>query len=206
LGGIAAVVAMTEHQSTLHEHLTGVADLARGIATRMELDPVALGNVVRTAELHDVGKLAIPDAILNKPGPLDEIESRLMRRHTIIGERILQAAPALQDVARLVRATHERVDGHGYPDGLAGTDIPLASRIVFVCDAFDAMTHPRPYQASRTGEEALAELERCAGTQFDTDVVNALAAELAGATQDNGHSNATRSGSAAEPHRLRLSA
>ncbi len=193
-----ALAALAEHESTLHAHLTGVADLARAIATRMKLEPVALGNVVRTAELHDVGKLAIADAILNKPGPLDEIEWRLMRRHTIIGERILQAAPALQDVARLVRATHERIDGHGYPDGLSGTDIPLASRIVFVCDAFDAMTHPRPYQAARTSEEALAELERCAGKAFDPDVVDALACELAGARHDGREHNAARSGSAAD--------
>jgi diguanylate cyclase (GGDEF)-like protein len=179
-----ALAALAEHQSTLHEHLTGVADLARAIGLRMKLEPVALGNVVRTAELHDVGKLAIADAILNKPGPLDENELRLMRRHTVIGERILEAAPALQDVARLVRSTHERVDGRGYPDGLAGTEIPLASRIVFVCDAFDAMTHARPYQAARSREEALAELERCAGTEFDPDVVRALVSELADVMQD----------------------
>ena len=123
-----------------------------------------------------------------------------MRRHTAIGERILQAAPALQDVARLVRATHERVDGHGYPDGLAGTEIPLASRIVFACDAFDAMTHARPYQAARSREEAVAELERCAGTEFDPDVVRALASELAGAMQDH-RTSAARSGSAADSRR-----
>jgi HD-GYP domain-containing protein (c-di-GMP phosphodiesterase class II) len=101
-----------------------------------------------------------------------------MRRHTIVGERILAAAPALTGVARLVRSTHERWDGRGYPDNLAGEKIPLGARIVFVCDAYDSMTHDRPYQKARSSEEALAELRRCAGSQFDATVVEAFCRAL----------------------------
>ena len=99
-----------------------------------------------------------------------------MRQHTIIGDRILGAAPAMRPVAEIVRASHERWDGAGYPDGLAGEQIPLGARIVSVCDAFHAMTTPRPYQRTLTREEALAELRRCAGTQFDPAVVEAFCA------------------------------
>jgi HD-GYP domain-containing protein (c-di-GMP phosphodiesterase class II) len=132
--------------------------------------------VRQAADLHDVGKVAIPDAILNKPGPLDDEEWVFMRRHTIIGERIVAAAPALRDVATLVRASHERHDGGGYPDGLAGEQIPLGARIVSICDAFDAMVAARPDRAARGPDAALAELERCAGTQFDPVVVAAFRA------------------------------
>ncbi len=103
---------------------------------------------MRAAELHDIGKIAIPDAIIDKPGPLDDEEWRFMRRHTLIGEGMLSAAPALASVAKVVRSSHERFDGAGYPDGLAGAAIPRASRIVFVCDAFHAMTSDRPYGAA----------------------------------------------------------
>jgi two-component system, cell cycle response regulator len=115
--------------------------------------------------------------VLHKPGPLDEEEWELMRRHPTIGANILSAAPALARVAEIVRATHERYDGAGYPRGLAAEQIPLASRIVFVCDSFDAMTSRHPYRAARTEADALAELRRCAGTQFDPDVVAAFIAE-----------------------------
>ena len=108
----------------------------------------------RAAELHDIGKIAIPDEILRKPGPLDEIEWELMRKHTLIGERILGASPSLAPVARLVRSSHERWDGEGYPDGLAGEDIPLGARIIFVCDAFDAMRKRASLLAPRVISEA----------------------------------------------------
>ena len=111
--------------------------------------------------------MAIPDAILHKPGPLTTEEWQFVRRHTLIAERILLGAPALAHVAGVVRSSREHFDGTGYPDGLAGTDIPLVSRIVFVCDAFDAMTAERPYRSALTIGGALAELERCSGTQFD---------------------------------------
>jgi HD-GYP domain-containing protein (c-di-GMP phosphodiesterase class II) len=123
-----------------------------------------------------VGKVAVPDAILSKPGPLDEEEWAFIRRHTLIGERIVSAAPALGRVATLVRASHERWDGAGYPDGLAGDDIPLGARIVAVADAFDAMTSQRPYSQPRPPEVALEELHRCAGSQFDPAVVEAFTA------------------------------
>jgi response regulator RpfG family c-di-GMP phosphodiesterase len=138
------------------------------------MEPEALDEVARAAELHDLGKVAIPDEILNKPGPLDETEWGFMRRHTIIGERILLAAPALKPVARLVRTSHERYDGSGYPDGLVGDEIPLGARIVGVCDAFDAMISERPYRDRLTESEAVAELEHCSGHQFDPQVVTAF--------------------------------
>jgi HD-GYP domain-containing protein (c-di-GMP phosphodiesterase class II) len=138
------------------------------------------------AELHDVGKVAIPDAILNKPGPLNEDEWAFMRRHTLIGERIVAAAPALCGVAKLVRASHERWDGGGYPDGIAGENIPLGARIVAVCDAYDAIVADRPYRGARSSAAALAELRRCAGTQFDPAVVEAFAAALADVEGDRG--------------------
>ena len=118
------------------------------------MGPEELDEVARAAELHDVGKIAIPDAILDKPGPLDAGEWSFMRRHTLIGERILLAAPALRPVARLVRSSHERWDGGGYPDGLAGEEIPLGARVVAVCDAFDAMTTERPYRDPRASADA----------------------------------------------------
>jgi len=149
-----------------------------GVATRLELDGEELDEVVRAAELHDVGKMAIPDEVLRKPGPLTEEEWAFVRQHTIIGERILSAAPALLPVAKLVRASHERFDGSGYPDGLAADAIPLGSRIVAVCDAFQAMTSPRPYRPAIPVEDALAELRACAGTQFDPEVVKAFCEEV----------------------------
>ena len=138
-----------------------------------------LDVVTRAAELHDIGKMGIPDAILSKQGPLDEQEWSFMRRHTIIGERILGAAEALRPVAKIVRSSHERFDGAGYPDRLAGEDIPLGARVVFACDAFDAMVSQRPYAASSTADQALAELRRCAGSQFDPVVVDSLCAVVA---------------------------
>ena len=142
------------------------------------MSPEALDDVGRAAELHDVGKIAIPDAILGKTGPLDETEWAFMRQHTIIGERILQAAPSLRTVAPLVRSSHERWDGAGYPDNLRGEEIPLGARVVAVCDAFDAMTTNRPYRDRIGKPAALAELRRCAGTQFDPAVVGAFARVL----------------------------
>ena len=113
--------------------------------------------------------MAIPAAILEKPGPLSEHEREFLDRHTIIGARILHAAPDLSQLSDVVRSSHERIDGKGYPDGLAGDEIPLASRIIFVCDAFDAMTSERSYATAKTPADALAELRRNAGTQFDAE-------------------------------------
>ena len=168
--------ALAERNPELGEHISGVATLAEAVAERLELDTEQIEHVRHAAALHDVGKMAIPDAILDKPAALDEDEWQFIRRHTIIGERIVAAAPALRPVAALVRSSHERWDGAGYPDRLAGEEIPLGARIVSVCDAFDAMVADRPYRAGMDPADALAELERCAGSQFDPAVVAAFAA------------------------------
>jgi diguanylate cyclase (GGDEF)-like protein len=165
---------LNERDAELRGHLTSVAQLARAVARRLELSPAELHDLGLAAELHDVGKLAIPDSILSKPGALTEEEWPFIFRHTLVGERILSAAPSLARVARLVRSTHERMDGQGYPDGLTGTNIPLLARIISVCDAFLAMTEERPYRRAMASEDAIAELRKCAGTQFDPDVVETL--------------------------------
>ena len=170
---------LRERQPELHEHLNQVADLARATGRRLGLMREALDEVARAAELHDIGKMAVPDAILDKPGPLDEDEWAFMRRHTLIGESILSASPALVPVAKLVRASHERFDGTGYPDRKAGNDIPLGARIVAVCDAYDAMTSNRAYRSAMSNEAAIEELRRAAGTQFDPAVVDAFTGALA---------------------------
>jgi HD-GYP domain-containing protein (c-di-GMP phosphodiesterase class II) len=136
-------------------------------------------QIRQAAELHDVGKVAIPDAILDKPGRLNDDEWAFIRRHTLIGERILAAAPALRSVATLVRSSHENFDGSGYPDGLVGSEIPLGSRIISVCDAFHAMTTDRPYRQAMSQSDAIAELRRCAGQQFDPAVVEQFCRALA---------------------------
>jgi diguanylate cyclase (GGDEF)-like protein len=178
---------LTERTPGLMNHVSGVTTLTAAVATQMNLDAEQLDETLRAAELHDIGKLAIPDEILNKPGPLDPTEWAFIRQHPIIGERILRAAPALAPVAALVRASHERWDGHGYPDGLAGDDIPLGARIVAVCDAYDAMTSERCYQQARSQADALAELHRNAGTQFDPATVNALTRHLRSTSAPTAH-------------------
>jgi diguanylate cyclase (GGDEF)-like protein/putative nucleotidyltransferase with HDIG domain len=175
----ALMLAMEERDRTLTAHGAELQELAGRVAQRLGLCDADTEAVRLGAVLHDVGKLAIPDRILDKPGPLDDVEWQLMRRHTLVGERILEGAPALHDVAGLVRSSHERFDGAGYPDGLAGTDIPLGARIIAVCDAFDAMTRSRVYRDPMTVDAAVEELLRCAGTHFDPDVVDAFTATLA---------------------------
>ena len=170
--------ALREREPELGAHLAGVADLAAMIGRAANLDAEGLDVLIRAAELHDIGKLAIPDRVLHRPGPLDDDEWELMRTHTMIGERILCAAPAMSQVAAVVRASHERWDGAGYPDGLAEEEIPLAARIVFVCDAYEAMTEERSYRLPMLPEDAIAELRRCAGTQFDPRLVELFAERL----------------------------
>jgi diguanylate cyclase (GGDEF)-like protein len=170
------LAVLGEREPDLQRHMHDVAELARRVGTRLGLDAEDLDVVVRAAELHDIGKVAVPDAILHKPGPLDDADWAFIRQHTIIGERIVGAAEALRPVGRVVRASHERWDGAGYPDGLAGTDIPLGARIVFACDAWDAMTCDRGYRSALSAEVAAEELRANAGTQFDVDVVAALLA------------------------------
>lgn len=165
---------LAENSLALAQHLSTVGRLAEAVARELGLPEEQVTLTRLTAELHDVGKTAIPDSILAKPCPLDDQEWEFMRRHTIIGQRILAAAPALAQIAPLVRSTHERADGKGYPDGLRLDEIPLSSRIVAVVDAYDAMTSDRPYAPPLMPEEAMAEIERCAGTQFDPVIVKAF--------------------------------
>jgi diguanylate cyclase (GGDEF)-like protein len=167
---------LIERDPELGQHVGGVAELAADVASELGVLGDDLRDLIHAAELHDIGKMAVPDAILNKPGPLDDAEWQFMRTHTLIGERILAAAPALAQVAKLVRSSHERWDGGGYPDNLAGDDIPLGARIVFACDAFDAIISDRPYARARNIDEAVAELRANAGSQFDPAVVTALIA------------------------------
>jgi diguanylate cyclase (GGDEF)-like protein len=169
---------VVESEPALRAHIDDVAGLAHALGRRVGLAALELDDVVRAAEFHDIGKVAIPDAILQKPGPLDAAEWTFMRQHTIIGERMLDVAPALSRVAKLVRSSHERYNGTGYPDRLAGEEIPLGARIVAVCDAFHAMTSERPYSKGISVGEALAELRRCAGSQFDPAMVEAFCAEF----------------------------
>ena len=172
------LAVLDQHAPDLRAHSDWVSDLARSVGQRLGLTRERIEDAVLAAELHDIGKAVVPRAILEKPGPLDKAEWEVMRRHTAVGEAILAAAPALRGVAGLVRSTHERMDGTGYPDGLAGEDIPLESRIVAVCDAFDAMTSDRAYRPAMSRQAALAELEAGAGTQFDPAVVGAARAAL----------------------------
>jgi two-component system, cell cycle response regulator len=167
-----------ERTPDLHDHVSGVGQLVGDLAHEFGLDPEQLDEVLRAAELHDIGKLAVPDEILHKPGPLNDSEWQFMRQHPIIGERILNADPALAPVARLVRASHERWDGGGYPDGLAGAAIPLGARIIAACDAYEAITSERCYQAARSQSDAILELQRNAGSQFDPAVIEALCCRL----------------------------
>jgi two-component system cell cycle response regulator len=171
-GVLMAVVA--ERAPALASHVNAVCDLACEAAEELGVTGTELETLRHAASLHDIGKMAIPESILEKRGALSDTEWALIRRHTLIGERILAAAPALERSARLVRSSHERMDGTGYPDGLAAADIPLGSRIILVADAFDAMLSTRSYGTQRSESDALAELRRCAGTQFDPTVVAAF--------------------------------
>ena len=170
---------LSERTPELHHHVSGVGELVADLGRAFSMDSTQIDELLLAAELHDIGKLAIPDEILDKPGPLKESEWQFMRQHPAIGERILNADPAMRPVARLVRASHERWDGTGYPDRLAGSQIPLGARIIAACDAFEAMTSDRCYQAARTPAAAIEELRRNAGSQFDPVVVQALCARLA---------------------------
>jgi two-component system cell cycle response regulator len=175
----ALLRALAERDPHLGGH-TEAVDLAVATAELLGVPATEVERVRHATELRDVGKVAVPDAILGKPGPLRPEEWAFVRRHPVIGERIINGAPALDRVAPLVRASHERWDGAGYPDGLAGEEIPLGARIVAVADAFAAMTADRPWRPARSSEAALEELRACAGSQFDAAVVEAFAAARAG--------------------------
>jgi diguanylate cyclase (GGDEF)-like protein len=186
-----ALKVLSVQQPDVEHHSEHVAELVGGVARRLGMSDAERSELVRAAELHDIGKIAIPYAILHKAGPLDDHEWEMMRRHVVIGANILSAAPALGHVAEIVRHHHERWDGHGYPQGLAGTEIPLASRIVFVCDSFDAMVSQRPHSEPMSAEGALDELRRNSGTQFDPQVVDAFTAEWREKTRELRSAGAT---------------
>jgi two-component system, cell cycle response regulator len=175
----ALLTALSERNPDLGSHLRDVTDLVAAVADALGVLEEERTPLLQAAALHDVGKVAIPDAILEKPATLDDAEWAFIRTHTLIGERILASAPALVEASELVRASHERVDGTGYPDGLAGEEIPLGSRIVAVCDAYDAMVSNRPYRTAMSREGAIAELRRGSGAQFDPVVVEAFIPALA---------------------------
>jgi two-component system, cell cycle response regulator len=166
-------VLSAHNRGLVHDYLR-VAQLARETAVRLGVEPATATRVELAARLHDIGHLTIPEAILNKPGPLSAKEWALVRTHPEAGARMIGAAPALADVAELVRSHHERYDGSGYPDGLRGDQIPLGACVIAVCAAFVAMMRQRPYIDGITVAEALAELQRGAGTQFHPAVVTAF--------------------------------
>ena len=156
------------------DHLHGLAELVEAVAFKLGVGIEELEQIRMAAELHDIGKTALPTTILEKSFPLDAAERKFVERHSLIGERILHAAPALHKVARIIRWTHEHYDGSGYPDHLSENDIPLGARIIAVCDAFDAMISKRPYREAMSVEKATDELRRGSGSQFDPVVVDAF--------------------------------
>lgn len=170
----ALAAAMNMRDGRTAQHSEDVVRLAREVGELMELEPPALLELEFAARLHDVGKIRVPDAVLNKPGPLDAEEYSVIRNHSEWGAETLEQIPGLEVVSTLVRFHHERWDGRGYPDGLEGERIPLASRIIAVCDSYGAMTVDRPYREALTPSEALSELRRGSARQFDPDVVDAL--------------------------------
>ena len=171
-----AVASLEARDRATAAHSDDVVTLAESIGKRLGLSELQLDRLTAAAQLHDVGKLAMPTEILNKRGSLNDAEWEIIREHTVIGERMLRAVPEMGAVANMVRHSHERWDGTGYPDGLAGEEIPLASRIILCADAFHAIRCDRPYRPGRSADEALQEVRRCAGEQFDPRVVDALLA------------------------------
>jgi diguanylate cyclase (GGDEF)-like protein len=170
--------ALIERDPQLDDHSGDVAALAGAVAQRMGMRDGEIESVRLAAELCNIGTVAVPDSILRKPAALDETDMDFVRRHPIDGERILAVAPALACVAKLVRSSHERVDGGGYPDGLSGDEIPLGARIVFACDSYATMLAERSHADRGSEADAITELRYCAGTQFDPAVVEALCAVL----------------------------
>jgi diguanylate cyclase (GGDEF)-like protein len=170
----ALAAALEARDGYTAEDTRSIVELAVAVGEELGLDPRMLRDIRLGATFHDIGKIAVPDAILHKPGRLTADEFEVVKRHPVTGERILAPVPFLIGVRRIVRYDHERWDGCGYPDGLRGREIPIGARIVFVVDAFDAMTSDRPYRAALSGAEARARVRAAAGTQFEPDMVAAF--------------------------------
>ena len=178
--------ALAQRHPDLGGHSNEVADDVELLARTLGLDADAVDLIVKAGDLHDVGKLGIPDEIITKPGPLTSQEWEFMKQHTVMGEQIIAAAgPSLERIGPLVRASHERWDGMGYPDGLAGEEIPFGARIIAICDSFRAMMDERVYKPAMSLSDALQELHRCAGTQFDPALVEVFCRLVAERTEPN---------------------
>lgn len=172
MGALAA--ALEAKDAYTNDHANQIAELAGAVCEQLGVAPAEARMIRLAALLHDIGKIGIPERILHKPGALTADELAVMREHPDIGARILEPVPYFAQLVPLVRASHERFDGAGYPGGHSGTEIPLGSRVIAVCDAFHAMTEDRVYRPAIPVEQAVAEIERCAGTQFDPRCVDAL--------------------------------
>ena len=170
-----AAAAIHERDGATGAHSDDVVHLCDAIADVLGVHGHERSELLAAAQLHDIGKIGLPQEVLLKPGPLDEDEWVLIRQHTVAGAEMVEGVPELRDIAPLVRHSHERWDGGGYPDGLAGEEIPLASRIGFCADAFHAIRSDRPYRRARPAAVALDEVKRNAGSQFDPRVADALA-------------------------------
>lgn len=174
----ALCAALSARDGYTGEHSAETLELVTSVTDQLALPEADVETIADVALLHDIGKIGIPNEVLHEPGKLNEEQWEIMKQHPVIGERIVARIPGLEDVAKAIRHEHERWDGKGYPDGLKGSAIPLASRIVLVCDAYHAMTSDRPYREAMATSEARAELVRHAGTQFDPVVVGALLSSL----------------------------
>ena len=174
----ALAIAVEAKDAYTEAHTERVAFAARALGARLNLPEPELEALYRGGIIHDIGKIGVPDSILLKPGPLDPDESLLMRQHPIIGERIVMPLRSATGLLPIVRNHHERYDGSGYPDRLAGEEIPVLARIVGVCDAFDALISDRPYRQGMSSQEAVEILKAGAGTQWDPSLVDLLVSEL----------------------------
>jgi HD-GYP domain-containing protein (c-di-GMP phosphodiesterase class II) len=174
----ALLFLLDRHAPGVTPHMDRTAELAHAVAARLEVGTYMLQATVRAAHLHDVGKLGVPARLLHKPGPLSETEWSMIRQHPVLGEMLLARTPGLASIAPLVRSTHERYDGRGYPDRLADEEIPLPSRIVAACAAFDAMLEPRSHRPPLARGDAVEALRRGAGSEFDPLVVVSVLDEV----------------------------
>ncbi|HEY7633129.1 MAG TPA: HD-GYP domain-containing protein [Thermoleophilaceae bacterium] len=183
------LLALSEALARTHfgtaEHAQSVAELAERVGARLGMRGSDLRALRWGALLHDVGKIEVRRELLNKPGPLTDSEFEEIKQHTVVGALMVEQVARFGKVHQLVRWSHERWDGDGYPDGLAGVAIPLGARVISVCDAYDAMVSNRPYRSAMTSSSAVEELRLSAGTQFDPAVVDALVVEIEGGALDD---------------------